>query len=320
MIAQDFYTDAKKYDGLLPKWTKLPNAASAKTSSGKAAELKIGTLRETGGLINQSILAEKGFLINKQIVQVETGDRYTISSFNSDEKTIQCTLFEAASSKSKKKAASKITVDRSELIMGEKWHPSTCVATTYLENVKDPLGSFDLKASIISGACKNAIALEFAKSNELDCKVSVSPDVKVYANKAFRTGQFKLVGLTNNISVQPDDKPMLVSARPIGSGKGWRAFARSSNNSLVQSAAVSFMAKFYIVHTTFDQAAVNCAFQDKEVDISVLGVKEKVLIPMLVSTAPINVGDEIVVLKVSHEQPVEPPNKRQKATLKGGRK
>lgn len=315
-IAQDLYTEAKKYDGLLPRWAKLPGSACAKTSSAGKAGLKIGSLRETGGLINESILAEKGFLINKQIVDVGTGDKYTISSFNSDEKTILCTLFEAASPQNKKKPAKTITLDRAELLLGEKWHPSTDVATSYLENIKDPLDSFDLKASIISGACKNATALEFAKSNESDCTVSVTPDVKVYASKAFRSGNFKLVGLTNNITVQPDDKQMLVSARPIGTGKGWRAYARSSNSSVVQSAAVSFLAKFYTVHTTFDQGAVNCAYQDKEVEINVMGEKEKVLIPMIVNTAPIAVGDEIVVLKVSHEQPVEPPSKKHKAAPK----
>ena len=68
-IAVQVYADVKVYDARLPTWTKIPaDAADAKTSVGQGA-----TLRETGSnIINKSILAEKGFNVDKQIVNVHT--------------------------------------------------------------------------------------------------------------------------------------------------------------------------------------------------------------------------------------------------------
>jgi hypothetical protein len=73
-------------------------------------------------------------------------------------------------------------------------------------------------------------------------------------------------------------------------------------------------AKYWIVKGTFDQGAgVNCEFQEKEVDISVLGAKVTIKIPMIINSEPIKPGDELIVIKKS--EPVEePPNKRFKAT------
>jgi hypothetical protein len=256
--------------------------------------------------------------VKRQIVNVETKDIYTITALSSDEHTVSCKLFEARSKKGKK-PAEVISVERSELLPGETWHPSSTTQPTFLGNVTDPSNNFELKASTIAGACKNAIALEFAKSCDADIKVQSAPECKLYALRAFKkAGSLKLVGITNNVSVQPDGKDMLTSSKFIGHGDGWRAYCRSSNTSLASAAGSScFLAKYYLVHSTFDQNLVNCEYEDKEVDISVLGSKEKIMVPTIVNTKPIAVGDELIVLKISSELPAEPPTKKLKVAPKG---
>ena len=163
----------------------------------------------------------------------------------------------------------------------------------------------------MSGLIKQTIAIEFNKSSHgADCKTSISSDapVRVYATKAFKTGAFKLVGLSNNISVAPADKVTLATstAKIIGSGKDWKAHVRSSNSILSGTSKPEFFACYWAVHSMFDQAAVNCKNVDKTVEVAVLGNKYEVQIPILVNTAPIAKDEEIIALKTS-----EPTNKRQ---------
>jgi hypothetical protein len=84
------------------------------------------------------------------------------------------------------------------------------------------------------------------------------------------------------------------------------------------SSSSFFLAKHYLVHSTFDQNLVNCEYEEKEVDINVLGRKEKIMVPMIVNTKSIAVGDEIIVLRVSAEPPAaEPATKKRKIAPKG---
>ena len=55
-VAASFYADAKEKDHLLPKWNML----TEELDHGKSTS-KIAVLRETGAIITESILAEKGF-------------------------------------------------------------------------------------------------------------------------------------------------------------------------------------------------------------------------------------------------------------------
>ena len=313
-IAKDFYLELKKLDTLLPQWTKLSTGVEATTT----AKPKLGaTLRETGSIINEGILQEKGFEIDAHIVQAETGHVYNIVAFNADQRTVTCSLFEAgaSSTSSKKKTVAppkKITVDRKDLIHGDKWQVSNVKETKFLDpnKIDDASASFDLRASIMVGAIKNAVAVEFGKSSEEGCKVQVTPSVKVFALKKFSAKEsFKLVGLTNNVQVLHQDKELLSAAKSMGTGDDWKAYCRSSNDNLSKENDSYFFCKYWAVHSTFDQNVCNCEFQEKEVDIVVIGEKIKIKVPMLVNTKPIAAGDEIVVLKIS-EEPAEPPNKK----------
>ena len=126
-------------------------------------------------------------------------------------------------------------------------------------------------------------------------------------------GAFKLVGLTNHVSVVPDGKVMLTTNRFVGKGYGWLAFCRSSNESPSIPTNVCFFAKFWADQNSFDQSAVNCEYQDKEVEIIVQGEKLKIMVPVLVNTKLMDKDEHIVVLKVSeHVIHIQPPPKKHK--------
>ena len=313
-IAAAFYTDAKAIDPRLPKWAKLPEDATP--SSSKSGASKIGALRETSGdFINEGILAEKGFLIDTRVVDQNSGNTYKIAAFNADELTALLTLVKAKDPKAKKKPTGTLTVQRLELMQGVRWHIADSSEPVFMQpsQFADPLENFDLKAAIIAGALKHHMALEFAKSSEDGCKVQLSPNVQVIAARKFGKGAFKLVGLTNHVSVVPDGKVMLTANKCVGKGDGWIAYCRSSNESPSIPTNVCFFAKFWAVQNSFDQSAVNCEYQDKEVEIIVQGEKLKIMVPMLVNTKPMDKDEHIVVLKVSeHVIHIQPPLKKHK--------
>ena len=115
------------------------------------------------------------------------------------------------------------------------------------------------------------------------------------------------------MSVVPDGKVMLTTSKCVGKGDGWIARCRSSNESPSIPTNVCFFAKFWAVQNSFDQSAVNCEYQDKEVEIIVQGEKLKIMVPMLVNTKLMDKDEHIVVLKVSEQfVNIEPPLKKHK--------
>ena len=139
--------------------------------------------------------------------------------------------------------------------------------------------------------------------------ISSDAPVKVIANKPFKTGAFKLVGLTTSISITPIDRVMLAASKSIGSGKDWKASARSANSQLTGKSKPDFFVHYWAVPSTFEQAVVNCEYNDKTVELTVLGKKYELSIPMLVNTAPIAKDDEIIVLKESSAEQSGPKRK-----------
>ena len=51
-----------------------------------------------------------------------------------------------------------------------------------MKDIHDPLDNFDLKASLIVGMVKHAMAVEFKKSTEDACWLQKVPDVRVFAS------------------------------------------------------------------------------------------------------------------------------------------
>ena len=164
-VAAAFYADAKEKDNLLPKWNMLTEEVTDNTSTSK-----IAVLRETGNLITESILAEKGFEVGKQVLCVKSGNIFKLSALNVDETTVTLKLEEKVGTG---KVKTPIAVDRTELLLGEKWQPCSENKLSFFESkLPDPTVYFDLRASIMSGLFKQAIAVEFKKSShDTDCKI-----------------------------------------------------------------------------------------------------------------------------------------------------
>ena len=75
-----------------------------------------------------------------------------------------------------------------------------------------------------------------------------------------------------------------------------------------------FVSKFFAVRETFDQDVMNCTNQTKGVELTVMGQKMTIDIPMIVNTRPILEEEEVIVLKtsVTSEAARPPPSKKQK--------
>ena len=310
-VAREFHRECKNADLRIPEWNKLPAAAPSKTQS---TSLKVG-LRETGSTISDALLAEKGFVLG-QVITNKDGDQYTIVSLDADQKTITCKLVEAGCAGKRKKTAATITLDRVDLLSGTSWKCAGTVKSVIMKDIHDPLDNFDLKASIIVGMVKHAMAVEFQKSTEDACWLQTEPDVRVFASKKMKPGACKIVALTNSVLCVPEDKDVGGSSKLLGHIPGLcKLYYRSCNAYTVKHANDQiFVSKFFAVRETFDQDVINCTNQTKGVELTVMGQKMTIDIPMIVNTRPILEEEEVIVLKtsVTSEAARPPPSKKQK--------
>ena len=303
-VAREFHRECKNADLRIPEWNKLPAAAPSKTQS---TSVKAG-LRETGSTISDALLAEKGFVLG-QVITNKDGDQYTIVSLDADQKTITCKLVEAGCAGKRKKPAATITLDRVDLLSGTSWKCAGTVKSVIMKDIHDPLDNFDLKASIIVGMVKHAMAVEFQKSTEDACWLQTEPDVRVFASKKMKPGACKMVALTNSVLCVPEDEDVGASSKLIGHIPGLcKLYYRSCNAYTVKHANDQvFVSKFFAVRESFDQGVINCANQTKGVELIVMGQKMTIDIPMIVNTRPILEEEEVIVLKTS-----APPSKKHK--------
>ena len=301
-IAGAFYLDMKKKDERIPKWSKLGDFTDKPEVSKKKNESVV--LRETGNGVSEDILSEKGFKVDG-LLQDNDQNVYELKSLNADAKTVTLKLIQQADPKAKSKPDQKKIVDRTDLLEGSSWQPCADNKKVFFPSSKisDPLQSKELMASIVSGIYKNALALEWQKSScDEDCDISISPNVKVYANKQFKSGAFKLIGMTHNINVASPDKVMLGGVF-VGSGEDWQAHVRSSNSSFSKQKLSKdldiekMVVPYWAAYSTHDQSVCNCVLTDKKVEVNILGDKVEMSIPMIVSTSVIKAGDEIIVHK-----------------------
>ena len=284
-IAGAFYLDLVKKDERLPKWNKLGEFTVQKDNSKNKKETV--NLRETGDGISEDILSEKGFRVDG-LLQDNDQNLYLLQTLNADAKTVTLKLIQQANPKAKSKLDKKLIVDRTELLEGSNWQVCSDTKTVYFpaSNISDPFQSIDIKASIVAGIYKNALALEWQKSSfDDDCDISISPNVRVYTKKPFKAGAFKLVGMTSNVSVASSDKVM-VGGVPVGSGEDWQAYARSSNSGLQKMSkdlnSEKFIVHYWAVFSTHDQSVCNCKLTDKKIEVNILGEKVEMTVPLIV--------------------------------------
>ena len=267
-VAREFHRECKNADLRIPEWNKLPAAAPSKTQS---TSVKAG-LRETGSTISDALLAEKGFVLG-QVITNKDGDQYTIVSLDADQKTITCKLVEAGCAGKRKQPAATLTLDRVDLLSGTSWKCAGTVKSVIMKDIQDPLDNFDLKASIIVGMVKHAMAVEFQKSTEDACWLQTEPDVRVFASKKMKAGACKMVALTNSVLCVPEDKDVDGSSKMLGHIPGLcKLYYRSCNAYTVKHANDQiFVSKFFAVLETFDQDDINCTNQTKGVELTVMG-------------------------------------------------
>lgn len=305
-VAREFHRECRKADPLISEWQKLPKDSSKGDAKAKAAN--VTTLRETAvALVGDALLAEKGFVVD-QVIFNELNDQYKIKTLNADQKTITCTLVEAAPrTKGKVKPDTTIRIDRAVLMAGSTWQCSSMVKAMFLTDIPSPLDCFELQASIIAGMVKNAMALEFKKSTEGACWLQRSPDVKLFAAKKMKEGALKLVALTNHVYCFPVGKDVAPSFRPMGGIDGFcNVYYKGGNSTIGEntpSAKDMFISKFFSASETHDQGMVNCMPEEKEEKITVLGQKLVISIPMIVNSKALAEEDEIVSLKTSAAAP-----------------
>jgi hypothetical protein len=201
---------------------------------------------------------------------------------------------------------------RMEVLKGVIWQLSKKQEIKFCTNIPAPLASTELKSSILFGLTKQAMATEFAKSSEDHCIVQTSPELKLIANKSFKKeGAFKLVGLTNQVSVSATDKP---GWKCIGdAGDGFKLYCKSSNILPNTVGRDTFICKYWCARETYNQSEVNAEWTSKDVQVTVIDSKVEIRIPMIVNTKPIENEDEIVVLKVGQaKDAAEPARKKPK--------
>ena len=322
-IAHKFHEDCKREDPKIPAWNKLPVkafVAVAITATGKG-------LRETSaeGIVDDSLLLEKGFKNDQAIKNAKTGEFYKIIALDANKKTVTC-IKEAQAKATKDTKAKKIQINRVDLLQGV-WTPYKEIKPQFLTVIGNPMDNFDYKASVIAGIVKNAIALEFTKSSEDDCVLQTAPDVKVICTKAVKkVGSFKLVGISNSISVQPTAKDVGSTWKVIGWGDDFKVLIKPCSNSVPTGPSPSskfsqvhrpVISKFWSVRETFDQAVVNCEFKPKAIDVVYFGTKLSIDIPVIVNTANISDEGDVIVLKADWQtkEPLSaaPPQKKRKS-------
>ena len=316
-IAREFHEDCKREDPKIPAWNRLPQEHTSKEPAANTVAAK--GLREIGlsvdGLIDDSLLLEKGFKKDQTIKHAKTGELCTITALDANKKTVTCTpkVAEEKSQKVSAKAAQAkkvavIHINRADLLRGA-WVLHKEIKPKFLTDIASPIDNFEYKANVVAGIVKNAITLEFMKSSEADCVIQTSPDTKVFCTKAKKIGALKLVGISNCLTICPTAKDVGPSWKVIGRGDDFKNVIKPCSNSVPAGAVSSlaprpFIAKFWSVRETFDQAVVNCEYKPKLIEVSYFGKKLNIEVPVMVNSASIPDEGEVIVLK---ETPTKEP-------------
>ena len=316
-IANAMYDEAKVGDHRLPVWTKLKDFEAK--PKGSAAVSGLREIRKDG-LIPDSELEARGFKVGAAVVNASL-EKYTIARFNENLKSVIVT-------KDDDDAESR-EVDRIELL--GQWILHVVKEVVMCNDHPSPATHTDLLIDICKGAIKAALLNEFSKSCEGHCSLQVSPQQKVFATKDFKVGGFKLVGLTNAVSVVSKNAGGVLMGTCFEKGDlAFNAYAKSSlsiptaakPSGYARSIAEPFVAKYWSCTETFELEKINCEHGHLCIQLKMGAETRPINIPIITNTKPIKAGDEITVSKqsVAADQEVEPPKKQAKTGAKGAGK
>ena len=323
-IAAAWYAHIKELDPLIPKWAKMPQpVGTPKVKSVPKVKRDNVVLRETDSTIDEALLSEMGFVIDKDVIQTSTNHVYKLSALNSDGIHATLTLVAASSKKVKGQKApdNTVEVDRSDLLAGELWHPDQMPESTFLDCSKLALvaDGFEFRSSVLLGEIKARLAQEAEKSDDDKMKLQVKPNVGVVSKQKFNKGAMKLFAISNSIQIIPDEKATnlaLASNRVLlYSGQGFKVVMTSSNDSVFKDVEVHTVCFYWHVQASHDRGITNCTFETKKIDVSALDLKISLTIPYITNCAAIKEGDTLKVVRQSEAEISEPATKKFKFTM-----
>ena len=332
-IALQFWNEAKELNPSLPSWTKIPaTVAKASASDAKPASSRIREVSSDS--VSDSVLADRGFRVGSFVKNSTTNKIYEIMLLSPNLKTVKCklkrdTANETAKEKPKNLAAKiksnaekaetdMLEISRLELLDACKWSLYIEKKSTFLTSCGDPSSNADLVMSIVAGRVKEIMCQDFGKSLEDSTTLQLTPEVKLFANKAFkRENSFKLFPLTTNISVQPAAKTCDASWQKIGTtmkeGEPLHHVYMKSSTVLPKTGREPFISKFFIVHDTHDQSKINCMYSSKQHTLKILDFELHLDIHFIQNSKEIKDEDEIIVLKRSPvSEPAAAPAKKRR--------
>ena len=334
-IAFQFWTEAKELNPSLPAWTKIPaSVAKASASDVKPASSRIREVSSDS--VSDSMLADRGFRVGSLLKNSTTNEIYEIMLLNPNLKTVKCKLKRDAATETAKEnpktLAAKIKsnaakaeedmleISRLELLDACTWSLYIEKKSTFLTSCGNPSSHADFVMSIVAGRAKEIMCQDFGKSLEDSTTLQLTPEVKLFAKKAFkRENSFKLHPLTTNISVQPAAKTVDASWQKIGmtmkEEEPLHHVYMKSSTVLPKNGREPFISKFFLVHDTHDQSKINCVYSFKQHNLKILDFELHLEIPFIQNSKEIKDEDEIIVLKRStvSEPAVVPAKKRRRS-------
>ena len=323
-VAEATYLEAKALEVQLPAWGKLK---SLPAPTKQADESVSGAIRELNldGSISDSILAQKGFVVDKKVARIsDPNTPWILRALHPNQQTVILEEIveeddeKSEKSKNKKEEEYKPTtldVDRSELL--KLWQVFVQAPTIFLTDFPDPTTNNDLIIDIVKGAVKQAMVLEFQKSSEQHGILKTSPSLGVFAGKNFKEGSFKLVCLASSLTVASDPPSGTSAYHCLGSVGDFKVYARPSlalpNKS---SSRTPFVAKFWACKESVDQRQANAIVETSSVNIKVGKETYEISIPVICNTKALKQHDEIICLKAKPALE-EPPVKAARTSKSG---
>ena len=160
-----------------------------------------------------------------------------------------------------------------------------------------------------NGLIRLGLDRKFRESSEDDVLIHMLPHVKVTATKDFRSGQLKLVGISNSVVIS---KSKDVAANSIVVAECFThdestyvavvnkkiVYPSEGRSGTLSKAVVPYLVAFWHCEESFDESKVNASREMVEYSFKAGSVDVKMKVPTIVSTKPIKAGAPVVVQKI----------------------
>ena len=199
------------------------------------------------------------------------------------------------------------------------WGAESCAYPSPCEN-------FAWKCELWKGHIKAALGILFAASSEHAMQIHKKPTMTVRSTKQYAKGDLLIVPMSRDVHMSKTVIPNTPVVENCFEQRGWpvSGYIKSSQVWPTNEGTESFLSSYWCIRADVDQDNANATVMKQDVSISIAvaagkHLESKVSVPVLVNTKPIEVGDEVVLLKpkkhVLAKAVEEPAPKR----VKGGR-